>query len=62
MTIRSAVLLGAKQVIAIDCLPERLSMARAEGAVTIDFGEESVVKRLNASAVPASLGAFGGGR
>jgi threonine dehydrogenase-like Zn-dependent dehydrogenase len=47
MTIRSAVLLGAKQVIAIDRLPERLSMARAGGATTINFEEESVVERLN---------------
>jgi threonine dehydrogenase-like Zn-dependent dehydrogenase len=47
MTIRSAVLLGAKQVIAIDRLPERLSMAKAGGAITINFKEESVVERLN---------------
>jgi threonine dehydrogenase-like Zn-dependent dehydrogenase len=47
MTIRSAILLGAKQVIAIDRLPERLSMARAGGAITINFEEESVVERLN---------------
>ena len=47
MTIRSAVLLGARQVIAIDRLPERLSMARAGGAITINFEEESVVERLN---------------
>ena len=46
MAIRSAVLLGAKQVISIDCVPERLSMARAGGAVTIDFKEESVLERL----------------
>ena len=45
--VRSAVLLGAKQVIAIDCLPERLDMARAGGATTINFQEESVVERLN---------------
>ena len=32
--IRSAVLLGARQVIAIDNVPERLSMARAGGAIT----------------------------
>ena len=44
--IRSAVLLGAKQVIAIDHLPERLSMARAGGAITINFDEESVLERL----------------
>lgn len=47
MTIRSAVLLGAKQVVAIDCYPERLSMAEAGGAITINFQEESVVERLN---------------
>ncbi|CAO3404891.1 zinc-dependent alcohol dehydrogenase [Azospirillum palustre] len=47
MTIRSAILLGAKQVIAIDCVPERLAMAKAGGAITIDFEEESVVERLN---------------
>ena len=47
MTIRSAILLGAKQVIAIDRLPERLSMARAGGAITINFEEESVIERLN---------------
>ncbi|MGF7177808.1 zinc-dependent alcohol dehydrogenase [Azospirillum doebereinerae] len=47
MTIRSALLLGAKQVIAIDRVPERLSMAKAGGAVTINFAEESVVERLN---------------
>jgi threonine dehydrogenase-like Zn-dependent dehydrogenase len=46
MTIRSAVLLGAKQVIAIDRLPERLSMAKAGGAITINFEEDSVVERL----------------
>ena len=47
MALRSALLLGAKQVVAIDHLPERLSMARAGGAVTIDFSAESVVERLN---------------
>ncbi|MGA7323241.1 MAG: zinc-dependent alcohol dehydrogenase [Rhodomicrobium sp.] len=48
MTIRSAVLLGAKQIVGIDCIPERLSMAEAAGAITINFEEESVVERLNA--------------
>jgi len=47
MAIRSAILLGAKQVVAIDRIPERLEMARAGGATTIDFSEESVVERLN---------------
>jgi threonine dehydrogenase-like Zn-dependent dehydrogenase len=48
MAIRSAVLLGAEQVVAIDCLPERLSMAEAGGAIPIDFKTQSVVSRLNA--------------
>jgi threonine dehydrogenase-like Zn-dependent dehydrogenase len=47
MCIRSAVLLGAKQVIAIDRVPERLAMARAGGAITIDFDEESVMERID---------------
>src|SRR3954447_4614772 len=47
MTIRSAVLLGAKQAVAIDLVPERLEMARAGGVVTIDSSKESVVERLN---------------
>ncbi|MBS3652100.1 glutathione-dependent formaldehyde dehydrogenase [Pseudaminobacter sp. 19-2017] len=47
MAIRSAILLGARQVIAIDCIPERLSMAEAGGAITINFEEESVIERLN---------------
>jgi threonine dehydrogenase-like Zn-dependent dehydrogenase len=47
MAIRSAILLGAKTVIAIDRLPERLSMASAAGAETINFEDESVLERLN---------------
>jgi threonine dehydrogenase-like Zn-dependent dehydrogenase len=47
MAIRSAVLLGAKQVVAIDYLPERLGMAEAGGAIPLNFKEESVVERLN---------------
>jgi threonine dehydrogenase-like Zn-dependent dehydrogenase len=47
MCIRSAVLLGAKQVIAIDYLPDRLSMAKAGGAIPINFDQESVVEALN---------------
>ncbi|ANN65572.1 zinc-dependent alcohol dehydrogenase [Bordetella bronchialis] len=46
MAIRSAVLLGARQVIAIDRVPERLDMARAGGAIPINFDEESVLDRL----------------
>jgi threonine dehydrogenase-like Zn-dependent dehydrogenase len=45
--IRSAVLLGAQQVIAIDNVPERLDMAKAGGAIPIDYGAESVLDRLN---------------
>jgi threonine dehydrogenase-like Zn-dependent dehydrogenase len=44
---RSALLLGAKQVVVIDHLPDRLSMARACGALTINFDRESVIERLN---------------
>ncbi len=44
--IRSAVLLGAKKVISIDRVPERLEMARAGGAITIDIQKESVSERL----------------
>jgi threonine dehydrogenase-like Zn-dependent dehydrogenase len=46
MAIRSAVLLGAKQVISIDNMPERLEMARAGGAIAINFDHESVLDRL----------------
>jgi threonine dehydrogenase-like Zn-dependent dehydrogenase len=45
--IRSAIMLGARQVIAIDRLPDRLSMAEAGGAIPINFEEESVIERLN---------------
>ncbi|WP_088343464.1 MULTISPECIES: zinc-dependent alcohol dehydrogenase [Rhodomicrobium] len=47
MAIRSAILLGAKQVVAIDCLSERLGMAEAGGAIPLNFEEESVIDRLN---------------
>ncbi|SHI73698.1 Threonine dehydrogenase [Roseomonas rosea] len=42
MAIRSAFLLGAERVIAIDTVPERLAMARAAGAETLDFREVDV--------------------
>jgi threonine dehydrogenase-like Zn-dependent dehydrogenase len=44
--VRSALLLGARQVVCIDHVPERLSMAKAGGALTINFDEESVLERL----------------
>jgi threonine dehydrogenase-like Zn-dependent dehydrogenase len=45
--VRSALLLGAKRVICIDRVPERLAMAQAGGAITIDIEKESVGDRLN---------------
>jgi threonine dehydrogenase-like Zn-dependent dehydrogenase len=48
-TIRSAMLLGAAQVVAIDDekkVPERLKMARDAGAITIDMHDEWVYDRL----------------
>ena len=45
--VRSAILLGAQQVICIDRLPERLALAEAGGAIAINFEKESVVERLN---------------
>ncbi|QQP87349.1 glutathione-dependent formaldehyde dehydrogenase [Skermanella sp. TT6] len=44
--IRSAYLLGAERVIAIDRVPERLAMARDGRAITINFDEEDVHDRL----------------
>jgi threonine dehydrogenase-like Zn-dependent dehydrogenase len=46
MAIRSAFLLGAERVIAIDTVPERLAMAKAAGAITVDFHEEDVYERI----------------
>ena len=45
--IRSALLLGAEQIVAIDNQPDRLSMAAAGGAITINYDGESVLDRLN---------------
>jgi threonine dehydrogenase-like Zn-dependent dehydrogenase len=45
--IRSAFLLGAGRVIAIDTVPERLALAKAAGAITIDFQDEDVFERIN---------------
>lgn len=42
MAIRSAFLLGAERVIAIDTVPERLALARAAGAEVVDFLEVDV--------------------
>ncbi len=44
--IRSAFLLGAERVIAIDTVPERLELARTGGAETIDFRKDDVYDRI----------------
>jgi threonine dehydrogenase-like Zn-dependent dehydrogenase len=46
MAIRSAFLLGADRVVAIDTVPERLELARSAGAITIDFRDEDVYDRI----------------
>src|SRR5262249_21366245 len=47
MAIQSAHLFGAGQVIAIDCIPERLRMAAAHGrALPVNYREEDVIERL----------------
>jgi threonine dehydrogenase-like Zn-dependent dehydrogenase len=46
MAIRSAFLLGASRVIAIDDVPERLRLAAGTGAEMLNFEEESVFERL----------------
>ncbi len=45
-SIRSAFLLGAERVIAIDTVPERLKLAADAGAITIDFMKEDVHDRI----------------
>src|SRR5687767_8102263 len=45
--VRSAILLGARQVIMIDRVPERLAMGEAGGAIPINFETESVLERLS---------------
>jgi threonine dehydrogenase-like Zn-dependent dehydrogenase len=46
MAIRSAFLLGAERVIAIDTVPERMAMARAAGALTLNFKEEDIYENI----------------
>jgi threonine dehydrogenase-like Zn-dependent dehydrogenase len=46
-TIRSLRMMGAGRVIAIDEIPERLAMAKAGGAETIDFSKKKVAKTLD---------------
>jgi threonine dehydrogenase-like Zn-dependent dehydrogenase len=44
--IRSAFLLGAERVIAIDTVPERMALAKEAGAITIDFKKDDVYDRI----------------
>ncbi|HLH10553.1 MAG TPA: zinc-dependent alcohol dehydrogenase [Methylovirgula sp.] len=46
IAVRCAFLLGAGRVIAIDTVPERLELARASGAITLDFKKEDVYDRI----------------
>lgn len=46
--IRSAFLLGAERVLAIDTVPERLALAREAGAEVIDFKDGDVYDRIQA--------------
>ena len=48
MAIRSAFLLGAEKVIAIDDVPERLRLALHSGAEVINFDDQSVFEKLKA--------------
>jgi threonine dehydrogenase-like Zn-dependent dehydrogenase len=44
--IRSAFLLGAQRVIAIDTVPERLTLAQTAGAETLDFKKDDIYSRI----------------
>jgi threonine dehydrogenase-like Zn-dependent dehydrogenase len=44
--IRSAFLLGAERVIAIDTVPERLALAQSAGAEILDFKKEDIYERI----------------
>jgi threonine dehydrogenase-like Zn-dependent dehydrogenase len=46
MAIRSCFILGAQRVIAIDSIPERLTLAEAAGAEPLDHNEGDVYERL----------------
>ena len=63
MSIRSAFILGAERVIAIDTVPERLAMAREAGAITLDFKEEDIYDRImeltNGRGADATIDAVG---
>ena len=48
MAIRSAFILGAERVIAIDTVPERLALAAAAGAEVLDFAEADIYDEIMA--------------
>ncbi len=46
--IRSAIVMGAEKVVAIETIPERIALAKKAGAThVIDFAKEDVLERLN---------------
>jgi threonine dehydrogenase-like Zn-dependent dehydrogenase len=45
--VKSALILGANQVVCIDNVPERLAMAERSGAIPINFDKYNVIERLN---------------
>ncbi|WP_062111072.1 zinc-dependent alcohol dehydrogenase [Aureimonas sp. AU40] len=63
MAIKSAFLLGAERVLAIDTVPERLALAAKSGAITLDFMDEDIYERIqeltNGRGVDASIDAVG---
>jgi threonine dehydrogenase-like Zn-dependent dehydrogenase len=44
--IRSAFLLGAERVIAVDTVPERMALARAAGAETLDYTDKELQEKI----------------
>lgn len=62
--IKSAFLLGAERVIAIDTVPERLALAKASGATTLDFMQDDVYEEIqaltNGRGADACIDAVGG--
>ncbi|HWV37372.1 MAG TPA: zinc-dependent alcohol dehydrogenase [Vulgatibacter sp.] len=46
LAIASAKLMGAGRVFAVDCLPDRLDRARAQGAEVVDFSKEDPVEQI----------------
>ena len=63
MAIRSAFILGAERVIAIDTVPERLALAAAAGAETLDFNKvdvfEAIMEKTHGRGADATIDAVG---